>query len=124
MSHYREIRLRLNLEHPRDRWLSHALDETVEELGAPVASVVRRAMIAYLRGRVTGRLTAGSVTPSREGVDRQASDVSGSRSTDAQQDAGVPRDKNDPWLSDREAAKLVDTLVSIGTPRRGPEASS
>jgi hypothetical protein len=81
-------------------------------------------MTAYLRGRVTGRITVGSVTPTREGVDRQGSDVSASRNTDAQEDAGVPQDNNDPWLSDREAAKLLDTLVSIGTPRRGPEVSS
>jgi hypothetical protein len=50
MGQYREIRVRLNLRRHRDRWLSSELDRVAEALEIPVASVVRRALAAFVRG--------------------------------------------------------------------------
>jgi hypothetical protein len=48
MAAYRELRLRLNLGYPHDRWLSEAVDRVAARHGIPASSVLRRALRAYL----------------------------------------------------------------------------
>jgi hypothetical protein len=124
MADYREIRLRLNLRRQRDRWLASALDEAAEELGAPVASIVRRSLSAYLRERAAGRVTDPLRSLSGTEPIYQVRDAQkgGAANPDEARRAAdeAAASAGDPWLHD-EPADLVGRLTSIGTPPESPD---
>ncbi len=107
MSAYRELRLRLNLSNQRDRRLVLALDKAAENLGAPVASILRRSLETYLRARGA-----------------EMSDPSRGRDSDGQSSAESFPVTDDARVGTAEAVSasaesdpdLVDSLASIGAP--------
>jgi len=124
MSDYREIRVRLNLEHPQDRWLAAALEERTRELGAPLARVVRRALTTYLRNNTRDQ------TPGASSITADAVTNAEDRPVDRAdlEERGVPlvRERpatapTDPWVrDDSDQVDIGDNLASMGIP---PEPS-
>jgi len=125
MSDYREIRVRLNLEHPQDRWLASALEERTRELGAPLARVVRRALTAYLHDNTSRQFDDVSSGAPREGS-RTEPKLALSQNTGARETPltatrpGLP--PTDPLRLGSEAdADIVGALASMGAPPEHPD---
>jgi len=124
MHDYREIRVRLNLTQQRDRWLASALTEAAEALGAPIASIVRRALAIYLRDRVETRTTVksppttGALTkhPNREA--HEGGTASG-RETKEPSSSAVTKDWDAALHDQSDSARLMNRLASLGTPPEG-----
>lgn len=124
MHDYREIRVRLNLRRHRDRWLASALAEAAEAMGAPVASVVRRALATYLRDRGTARTTVASPPAigvstkheNREAHERGAASGGGimqlPADSAAKESDATSHDETDP-------TGLMDRLALLGMPPEG-----
>jgi hypothetical protein len=100
MGQYREIRVRLNLRRHRDRWLSSELDRVAEALEIPVASVVRRALAAFVRG--------GSPAPQPQGGH------GGARGGAAPRHAELRREAVDRHPSGEE--DILGRLAALGVP--------
>jgi len=126
MSDYREIRVRLNLEHPQDRWLASALEETTEALGAPVASIVRRALTAYLRDYTRARTSGAPSISMSERANAQAQGVEhegiGEHAAPLTSN-GPTAERADPWVhDDGEPIDVKDNLASMGVPPELPKS--
>jgi len=116
MGQFREIRLRLNLRQQRDQWLAGALDQAADELGAPLASIVRRALTAYLRDRGTSSTPAAPPSGSASGT---PTTLPGARRETGGEAPATSRSTNgaDPEQQPGDGStEFVDALVLIGTP--------
>jgi hypothetical protein len=115
VARYLDIRLRLNLDKPADRWIAGEIVRIAEERGVPLSRVVWSALRDCAEGRAgaagrggdgerAGRRRAGGPPARREG--------SGPAQAvpDQAQEGG---DARDPAPGE---ADIIDRLASLGTP--------